>query len=370
VGLRRNAVLCNLPYVKAYADRHGKMRFYFRRKGMKQTPLKGAPGSAEFLASYREAAEHQAPPQRGTIPKSSFEALCRDYEGSAEFKQLGATTRREMLYEINRLRKDHGHKPVNLIARKHIQKMKDDLAHKPGACNKMLRTLKALLNHAVLKEYRDDNPAEKVKLMKVGRHRAWFDWELELYERKWPLGTLERFIFDTALYSGQRSADLCKMLRSQIHADNHLHFKQQKTGKDMALLVHANWIESMAAYLPTHQAPTLIAGREGKPVHQFTMASIFRDAKRAAGLPDKCVLHGLRKTTARILAELGMKSTPVTGHVTRAMQDEYERDANQKKMGSAAILCWQKADGKKRRSDVDPEKSGAISNLLTATKNC
>ena len=343
-------MLCHLPFVKAYADRHGKMRYYFRRRGMKQIPLKGEPGSPVFLAAYREAMERHAPPARGSIPKGSFEALCRDYEGSAEFKQLAPSTRREMLYEINRLRSQHGHKPVNMMLRKHIQKMKDDLAHKPGACNKMLRTMKALMIHAVLKEYRPDNPAEKVKLMKVGRHRAWFDWELELYEKKWPLGTLERFIFDTALYSGQRSADLPKMLRAQIHADNHLHFNQQKTGKGMALLVHANWAESMAAYLPTHKASTLIAGREGKPIHQFTMAAIFRDAKRAAGVPGDCVLHGLRKTTARILAELGMKSTPVTGHVTRAMQDEYERDANQKKMGSAAILSWQEASSRTRRA--------------------
>jgi site-specific recombinase XerD len=343
-------MLCNLPFVNAYADRHGKMRYYVRRRGQKRIPLKGHPGSPEFLATYREAMERQAAPVRGTIPKGSFETLCRDYEGSAEFKQLAASTRREMLYEINRLRRQHGPKPVNMILRKHIQKMKDEMAAKPGACNKMLRTMKALMNHAVLKEYRDDNPAEKVKLMKVGRHRAWHDWELEVYERKWPLGSLERFIFDSALYSGQRSADLPKLLRSQIHADNHLHFRQQKTGKDMALLIHANWAESMAAYLPTHSAATLIAGREGRPVHQFTMAAIFRDAKRAAGVPDDCVLHGLRKTTARILAELGLKSSPVTGHMTRAMQDEYERDANQKKMSGAAILGWENARRMTKRS--------------------
>jgi hypothetical protein len=45
-----------------------------------------------------------------------------------------------------------------------------------------------------------------------------------------------------------------------------------------------------------------------------------------------------------------MKSTPVTGHVTRAMQDDYERDANQKKMGSAAIRSWQDAVKRTRRS--------------------
>ena len=45
-----------------------------------------------------------------------------------------------------------------------------------------------------------------------------------------------------------------------------------------------------------------------------------------------------------------MKSTPVTGHMTRAMQDEYECDANQKKMGGAAILSWEEALRKSERA--------------------
>jgi hypothetical protein len=44
-----------------------------------------------------------------------------------------------------------------------------------------------------------------------------------------------------------------------------------------------------------------------------------------------------------------MKSTSITGHTTRAMQDQYERDANQKKMGSAAILSWEMTE-KARKS--------------------
>jgi len=102
--------------------------------------------------------------------------------------------------------------------------------------------------------------------MKLGRHRAWEDWELDIYEKKWRIGTLERFISDSALHSGQRSADLPKMRREQIW-DGHLHFVQQKTGKNMALRIHTSWLESMDAYLTTHKHPPL---SPAKKAGQFT----------------------------------------------------------------------------------------------------
>lgn len=43
-------------YVKVYTDRHGRRRFYYRRKGYPGIPLSGEPETDEFRASY-EAAE-------------------------------------------------------------------------------------------------------------------------------------------------------------------------------------------------------------------------------------------------------------------------------------------------------------------------
>lgn len=43
-------------YVKAYEDRHGRRRYYYRRKGYPGIPLTGEPGSDDFQASY-DAAE-------------------------------------------------------------------------------------------------------------------------------------------------------------------------------------------------------------------------------------------------------------------------------------------------------------------------
>jgi len=48
----------NLPrfrYVWKYRDRHGRLRRYFRRRGMPLIPLPGQPGSPQFLKAYQAA---------------------------------------------------------------------------------------------------------------------------------------------------------------------------------------------------------------------------------------------------------------------------------------------------------------------------
>ena len=42
-------------YVHGFIDRHGKARFYFRRRGFKKVRLPGLPWSPEFMAAYEAA---------------------------------------------------------------------------------------------------------------------------------------------------------------------------------------------------------------------------------------------------------------------------------------------------------------------------
>jgi hypothetical protein len=44
-----------LPFVQAFADRHGHARYYFRKPGFKRAALPGLPGSAEFMEAYQAA---------------------------------------------------------------------------------------------------------------------------------------------------------------------------------------------------------------------------------------------------------------------------------------------------------------------------
>jgi hypothetical protein len=42
-------------YITRDRDRHGTVRFYFRRPGKPKIRLRGLPGSEEFLAAYKAA---------------------------------------------------------------------------------------------------------------------------------------------------------------------------------------------------------------------------------------------------------------------------------------------------------------------------
>ena len=67
-----------------------------------------------------------------------------------------------------------------------------------------------------------------------------------------------------------------------------------------------------------------------------------------AGLPDRCVTHGLRKAAARRLAEAGCSANEIasiTGHVTLEEVARYTKAAEQKKLARAAMarLAGEKA---------------------------
>jgi integrase len=60
----------------------------------------------------------------------------------------------------------------------------------------------------------------------------------------------------------------------------------------------------------------------------------------AAGLPDRCVTHGLRKAAARRLAEAGCSANEiaaVTGHATLEEVARYTLAAEQKRLAQSAI---------------------------------
>ncbi len=54
-------------YIMAFRDRHGSMRYYYRKRGCPLVALSGEPGSEKFIASYHAAeiqtGAHQGPRQ-------------------------------------------------------------------------------------------------------------------------------------------------------------------------------------------------------------------------------------------------------------------------------------------------------------------
>jgi integrase len=94
----------------------------------------------------------------------------------------------------------------------------------------------------------------------------------------------------------------------------------------------------------------IIARADGRKWNERHFSTLFREHLDAIGL-DHLHFHGLRKTTAKALAEAGATTkeiAAITGHRTLSMVELYTEQAEQKKLAISAIS---KLDGVKRNRD-------------------
>lgn len=88
---------------------------------------------------------------------------------------------------------------------------------------------------------------------------------------------------------------------------------QGKTDEELWIPEH----RELSAEIAAGEHMSLLTTSQGKAFDAVYFGAWFADAISKAGLPDDCVLHGLRKTAARKLAEAGANEEQikaVTGH--------------------------------------------------------
>ena len=101
------------------------------------------------MAEYRRLTElssttpaTQAPTDKRHYAPGTFGALVQDYLATAVYKEKKPSTRSEYRRVLEILQARHGDKPVHMIKKRHVRKMRDDRAETPGAANTLLRMLK------------------------------------------------------------------------------------------------------------------------------------------------------------------------------------------------------------------------------------
>jgi integrase len=200
--------------------------------------------------------------------------------------------------------------------------------------------VKILLNFAVDDGLIQASPAAKFKELPLGEWRDWTDEECAKFEKRWVPGTMQRRAYALALYTGQRKADMVTRERSH-RRDGGIWVRQQKTDEELWIPEHRELAAELGRGVAgiTYLLPTPTQGKQFGEVY-------FADAIDKAGLPDDCVLHGLRKTAARKLADLGCSEETiksVTGHATTRMVAKYVKGANQKRLAADAMKRWENA---------------------------
>jgi integrase len=326
-----------LPYVNVYADRHGNVRRYFRKRGYKSVPLPGTPGSAEFMLAYQDALGGRMPKTSRRGP-GSVGALIFDYCRSPAFANLKPSSQKVYRIVLDRFGAMHGHRMVHDMPRAKVAAYIHAIgAERPGMANLTRKVLRRLLVHGVRTGYRTDNPVTEIDHYKGGTRHTWTDAELAAYERRWPLGTRERLAYALLLHTGQRGGDVVKMRRSDISAGA-IAVVQQKTGAALSLPIHPDLAAAMRA--GPSNGFNLIGAPNGRPISRAALTDLVKRAAKQAGLPPECLPHGLRKAQLRRLAEVGAtvkEIASISGHKTLQEIERYTADADQKVLSRRAI---------------------------------
>jgi integrase len=350
----------HLRYVDRFVDRHGYVRHYFRRSGGKRLTLPGVPGSDEFMAAYKTALSGKGAP--AAEPKTrgepgTFSHLAAQYFVSPDFLRLRARTQYVYRLVIDRFLAEHGHRRVAEMQRDDVKKIMALKAATPGSANDLLKKIRTLIKFAVDTGWRTDDPTLRIKTFPEHEFHTWTEDEIAQYEGRWPVGSRERTAFALHLYTGQRRSDVARMAWTDV-VGNAINVVQGKTGARLTIPLHPNLSAALRAWPRKHVV--ILATAFNKPFSNAGYGNMMADAIATAGLPDRCVLHGLRKAAARRLAEAGCTEkeiAAVTGHTTLKEVARYTRAADQKRLAAGAVakLTEQKPD-----ENSQPSKSGWV----------
>lgn len=325
-----------LRYVQAFTDRHGRMRYYFR-KGGRQTPLPGSPQDPAFLKAYEALMAEHAAPANASTGNRDFEALIRSYYASADWAALKPSSRPGYRSHIEALRAQMGKRLVHQMRREHVMTMMARMASTPGAANNRLKRLRGLLRHARDLGWIDTDPSQGVRLYRSGEFHTWTPAEMAMFEAHWPQGSQQRLAYALHLYTGQRKSDVRKMGWGDIEGGM-IRVTQEKGGARLWIPLHPELQAELARHARRHVI--ILASERGAQRSDGGYGNWFRAACKAAGLPDRCSSHGLRKAAAVNLAETGCTAheiAAITGHKSLSEVERYTRAASQKRLARTAM---------------------------------
>ncbi len=332
-------VMANLKllYVKSYTDKTGVRRHYFRRKGHPGGPLPGKVGSTEFMEAYQGFMSTK--PVFAGKPKGTLGRVITDYYQTADFKNLADNSKKLYKGALEPVAAEWGHNTTAALTQDRVINMIEKIgARAPQMANLTRSVLLKVLSVAHTRKWIPRLITGKgITTYKGGTHHTWTADELAAYEARWPLGTRERLAYAAYRYTGQRGGDVTKLSRRDALAGSFT-IVQQKTGAAVDIPVAPQLLEAIKA-MPANGV-TVIGDKHGRPIQRRTLTKIIKKAVKEAGLPARCVPHGLRKALLTELAEEGASDrqlASISGHKNTEELKTYTQAANQKILARDAM---------------------------------
>lgn len=334
-------------YVSEFADRHGKRRWRYRRKGFATYCFKNAPGTDGFRQELRACEDGIAAPAievgADRVVSGTFDDLLLRYYASPDFLDPGDRTRVVYRGVLERWRarerngRRYGGVPVRDLQPRHVEAMLAEVLPHRTAANMLRKRLSALMKYAVRIGMASTNPVTSTRPFKVegGGFHTWSEEEIAAFETRHPIGSKARLALDLMLWTGQRGGDARVMGPPHVRGKRMI-VTQEKTGATVSLPILPALAESILA-TPSGGLVFLLS-EHGKPFSRKGFGNKVRQWCDEAGLP-QCSAHGLRKAAARRFAEAGCSNQEIkswTGHTTDSEVARYTAAANQELLSDAA----------------------------------
>lgn len=219
---------------------------------------------------------------------------------------------------------------------------RDSTFDKPSVCRLGLATLSSFYRYAMDHGYAKANPVSGIKNMpKQGTHERWEEQDALTFIEKAPDHLSD--VVALALYTGQRISDLIKIKWIDV-SDKYILVHQQKTGRKLYIPINKKLVFHLERRKKVmkrmrRRIPYVIFNTKGDPWQPTTLSAAVHNAAKNMGLPAK-PFHGLRKTTASILAEMGCTPSQImaiTGHSTLKEVTRYTAEADQRRLAEQAM---------------------------------
>jgi integrase len=298
---------------KALAD--GTVRtYYWAWKG--GPPLRGEPGTPEFIASYNEAVARKVMPPTGVIL-----SVLQGYQASDDFRGLAVRTRSDYVKHIKAIENEFTDFPLSALTDRRTRGVfmawRDRLAVKSRrqadyAWTVLSRCLSWALNRGLVAA----NPCEKGGRLYRGSRadKIWtVDDEAAFLKLAPPHLRLPLLL---ALWTGQRQGDLLRLPWS-AYDGTHIRLCQSKTGTRVVIPVGAPLKAALDA--ARKHGPIMLTSTDRRPWTPDGFRASWRKACAAAGVVG-VTFNDLRGTAVTRLALAGCTEAEIatiTGHSLR-----------------------------------------------------
>lgn len=289
--------------------------YYWAWKG--GPPLRGEPGTPEFIASYNEAVATKIIPPQGALL-----SLLQGYQASEDFRQLAERTRLDYGRIIKQeIEPEYSDFPLSALTDRRTRgifmEWRDRLARKSRRQADYAWTVLArVLSWSKDRGRITVNPCERGGRVYRGNRvdKIWTADDEAAFLRSAPAHLHLPLLL--ALWTGQRQGDLLRLPWSAYDGQR-IRLKQSKTGARVGFKVGA----PLKAMLDrtTKRSTLILVNSDGKPWTQDGFRASWRKAQSAAGITGVTFsdLRGTAVTRLALNEATEIEIAAITGHSLR-----------------------------------------------------